>query len=527
MHRVSNVTVLLLTLAWACVPVSVVLAEQALSDAALIEAGKVLYREGRSTNGEIITALVQYDVPVSGAQVTCRSCHGISGMGTIEGGEIPAALAGPLLFAPEPQRQRPAYDEQTLARALRGGVDSAGRLLDPLMPRFPLVDADVQALSAYLRQLGAEPSPGVADDSVRIATVIGPDVEPELERAVLQVFEKYVSDRNRMAHQRLRGGRFPDQWKEILRSWEFDVWKLNGPSETWAAQLKAYQLQNPTFALVGGMTKRSWQPVHDFCESEQMPCLLPDVNLPPYETDGDYSFYFSHGLALEADIIASALESEQRHTDVLVLTAGGVNSQSVATAVALESALVGRGGSLRVLDVTMSDVQALLSEAIAAQPDAIVLLLSAKQIQPLVPALSRAPANSALFFSSTLLDNKVDGIPQNLRERGHLAHLIALPGESDSALTRFRIWARNLEISHERHQALAYFACVAFTENYKHMQQYLMRDYFLDRLEHSPSLTSYLPFYTRAMITPGQRVLSRGGYLIDLSGLTEPVWLVP
>ena len=31
----------------------------------------------------------------------------------------------------------------------------------------------------------------------------------------------------------------------------------------------------------------------------------------------------------------------------------------------------------------------------------------------------------------------------------------------------------------------------------------------------------------RVRAEPGQRVLSRGGYLVDLSGQREPVWLVP
>jgi hypothetical protein len=30
-----------------------------------------------------------------------------------------------------------------------------------------------------------------------------------------------------------------------------------------------------------------------------------------------------------------------------------------------------------------------------------------------------------------------------------------------------------------------------------------------------------------AGLTPGQRVLSRGGYVVDLSGRVEPIWRVP
>jgi len=79
----------------------------------------------------------------------------------------------------------------------------------------------------------------------------------------------------------------------------------------------------------------------------------------------------------------------------------------------------------------------------------------------------------------------------------------------------------------ERRQALAYLACMAFAEVVKHTGLYLSRDYLLDLLNHSSKLNAYIPLYTKGGITPWQRVLSRGGYLIDLSGHTPPDWQVP
>jgi len=110
-----------------------------------------------------------------------------------------------------------------------------------------------------------------------------------------------------------------------------------------------------------------------------------------------------------------------------------------------------------------------------------------------------------------------------------VVHLSSLPGDADPALQRFRAWAlaRDLGIREERHQAHAYFACLAFAESTKHMGRFMFRDYLLDLLDHASTLTTFLPMYLRAGLTPGQRVLSRGGYLIDLSGRLEPVWLVP
>ena len=120
-------------------------------------------------------------------------------------------------------------------------------------------------------------------------------------------------------------------------------------------------------------------------------------------------------------------------------------------------------------------------------------------------------------------------MPAAVRTRAKAVHLTALPGEADRSLDRFRTWARvrGVRIREERHQAMAYFAFLAFAESTKHLGNFMFRNYFLDLLEHASNLSAYLPLYLRAGITPGQRLLSRGGYVVDLSGRLDPVWLVP
>ena len=289
----------------------------------VVAAGQRLYREGLGTSGHPVDALVQGDVPVLGTQMTCQSCHGRSGMGAIEGGRIPSALVGPVLYAPDPQRRRPAYSDGTLARALREGIDSAGRSLDPLMPRFRIEDRDVAALAAYLRQLGAAPSPGVGPTSLRFATVVAGEVATDVQQAMIEVVKAFVADRNRSGPQRLRGGHAPGQPKETFREWSLDIWRVGGPPVSWRAQIDAQYRDGPPFALIGGVASGTWQPIHDFCEAVQIPCLLPDADLPPADEGGFYSFYFSRGLRLEAEIIAAALAAEGLASDVIAAVEGG------------------------------------------------------------------------------------------------------------------------------------------------------------------------------------------------------------
>jgi len=500
----------------------------------LVAAGKRLYREGVGINGDAIKALVQGDVPLSGTQVTCQSCHGRSGMGTIESGKIPPAIAGPFLFAPDyrtrNQRQRPAYTDKTLARVVRDGIDAAGQPLDPLMPRFQLSNDDVAALTAYLRQLGTSLSPGSNTDSLRVATIIAGDIDPVIERAELDVIETFIAARNRSGPQRLRGGHFPHDEKEIFREWSHDIWRVKGPPESWREQIEKLYLKQPVFALIGGLASGSWQPVHDFCKSQEMPCLLPDIDLPVDNVGDFYSFYFSRGVLLEADVIAAELKSKKTTAKVLSIINSNDN-RAVAASSALELALKKSGTKVNTLDI-LNSTMTTLSNVAETNTSAVVLWLDADDLQKF--AKGSESEGAPVFLSATLLGtNKkgvdVDKVPASLKSRAQVVQLTAMPNAPDPALRRYLAWARvqKVKVQEERHQALAYFACLVFAEGVKHTGLYLSRDYVLDLLNHSSKLTAYLPLYTRGSITPWQRVLSRGGYLVDLSGRAKPAWIVP
>lgn len=494
----------------------------------LVAAGSRLYRDGLAVSGDTVSAVVFGDVPVLGTQVTCESCHGRSGMGVIESGQIAAAIAGPMLFAPDPTRPRPAYSEETLARALREGIDPAGRPIDPLMPRYRLDDRDVAALAAYLRQLGATPSPGLGPTSVRVATPVAGNVAADEQQAMLDVIEAYIAEINRSSPRRLRGGRTREQRKETYRQWTHEVWRLGGAPETWRAQLEKRYREQPVFALVSGLAAGSWQPIHDFCEAEQVVCLLPNVDLAPEEDGAFYSLYFSRGLGLEARIIASQLLASDRGGDVLQLVAGGAAGPAGA-AERLARALERGGGHARLSVVDDGpDAGAALTRAITGPASAVVVWLPRETVRRLAPG-EKAELSPPLYFSSTLLQEDWDAVPVWLRDRSELVHLFRLPDEPDSAMMRFRAWetTRGVARRHERLQAQTFFALMAAADGVIHTGFYPSREYVMDMLEHASNLAAYLARYPRPGFGPGQRVLTRGGYLVDLSGRRRPSWIVP
>ena len=159
--------------------------------------GQRLYREGILGSGRPLTAVVEGDVPLLGTQLTCVSCHQRSGMGSTEGATNVPPVTSPILFAPrENPHRRPAYDDASLARAVRDGIDAAGRPLDPLMPRYPLADDDMRALVAYLKTLSADVAPGVTADTVRFATNVSDGLDPAARDAMLDVLERFIQDKN-------------------------------------------------------------------------------------------------------------------------------------------------------------------------------------------------------------------------------------------------------------------------------------------------------------------------------------------
>lgn len=133
--------------------------------------GRHIYRTGESPAGRPMTAVVQGSELGAGI-FACANCHGREGRGLAEGNVVPSDIRWTTLqkyAAPEIGRTRPKYTHESLARAIREGVDPAGNPLSPVMPRFRMDDADLADLLSYLEILGSEPQPGLTDDSITIA----------------------------------------------------------------------------------------------------------------------------------------------------------------------------------------------------------------------------------------------------------------------------------------------------------------------------------------------------------------------
>lgn len=508
-----------------------------------VREGRRIYMEGRLATGEVVSATVQGDVPLDGSQFTCVSCHRRSGMGAIEGERVVAAVTGPELFQARSGRYapRPSYTEETLARAIREGIDPAGRALDPLMPLYRLPESGMAALIAYLKQLGAAPSPGVTDEEIHFATIVAPGADPERERAMLAVLETFFDEKNRETRaeeRRAKAGPFYRDYINLaFRRWVLHVWRLEGPPETWGPQLDAHYAAEPVFAALSGLGVGEWRPIHEFCEKSSLPCVLPNTELPPLDDDlGYYSIYFFRGVAIEAEAIARHLAGDGA-PESPVLQVFRADPAGRTAAAALREAL-SRGGGRPVTDWRVAAAAELspqgLAERLAAARAAVLVLWLGESDLALV-AGDAPPGAERLYVSSVLLESRLDAVPDSLRPDGFAAQPYTLSRERRGRGIRVNSWlqARGIGSPHALIQSQTYFACRLVGQGLAHIKRNFFRDYLIDTIDHAEAMAPYSVYHPRLSFGPGQRVLSKGCYVAPLGGgpegILEPqaAWIVP
>ena len=283
-------------------------------------------------------------------------------------------------FVPGARLNRNPYTPDTLARAIREGIDSEGRQLSYLMPRFALSDADMAALIAHLRSLDHHRVPGVSSTELHFATILAPDATAQRRQLVRQVIEQYFQDRNGA----LRGPgaqnmstsgstAYARMMFKVNRQWVLHVWEPTGAPETWPRQLEQKLKDEPVLAMISGIAGPAWPVIGDFCERKGIPCLFPNVEAPPANGDAQFhSVFFSRGVLLEADLIGGALLDDAAGPPQRVVQVYRANDVGVNGARALARLLEQRGVKVSGRAV---DSQRALGTAVweGAAADAVIL----------------------------------------------------------------------------------------------------------------------------------------------------------
>lgn len=510
----------------------------------VIEQGRRIYETGQLGSGEPLLANRGEDgIAAKGRAAACINCHQKSGFGLFEAANLVPPVTGPSLFAKaEPRAQatrrakgvehqefahltRPPYDASGLAKALREGVSPSGYRFQYLMPRYALNDADMAALIAYLRQLSAQPSPGIDPTVAHFATVIAPNADAGRSGAFIEVLQACFRER----HSAEAGG----------HAWQLHVWELAGPPETWGAQLEEKYKAQAVFALISGLGSDVWEPVHRFAQSLKIPSLFPNLDIAPAAEEDAYSFYFTRGMILEAEVLGQYVIETAPTTGLnRVVQLDLAGSAGGKAAAALENVLKPHAIAVeeRVLkSATPEEIVANLSDITTS--DLLVVWLKRSQLA----ALTRVPPPAAgqIMFSGWQSGLESAPLPAEWKRIASMVYPVDAPQRREARFEfNLRPWLKKHAIAHTDEILLGntLAACNLLAESMSRLRDHFFRDYLVEMIQNYPTGMGNAPAsqaFPRFGLGPGQRYSSKGAYIVrfknpdtsELELLHD--WLVP
>jgi hypothetical protein len=433
-------------------------------------------------------------------------------------------------------RQRPVYDEAALAQALAQGIDVTGRPMDAAMPRYALPPAAMAALTAYLRTLSVQASAGVSEDKLHFATVIQPGTDPARRKALLDVLQTFLQDRNkglRTEQRREEAGMV--RLNRHYREWVLHVWDLNGPPQTWSGQLEALNQQQPVFALISGLGQASWQPIHEFSERHALPCILPQTASPVLAERDFYTVYLSKGVALEAQVLANFLHTQAQPGPVTQVFRND-GAGAVAAASFRQAWTAVGGGALRDQIIDGSPDATLWRQLASQAPQgSLVLWLAPADLAQAPSLLEPGSPLQHIYLSSDLAPDGQTSLDTRSDERVRRLYTQELPNFRNERIEEVRRWlrGRGLELVDETLQMNAYLAVSTATAAVSHSQDVYSREFMIERVEHRLGTAHEPSIYPRLSLGPGQRFASKGGYVVQRTGPQvadlKPLsgWIVP
>jgi len=513
--------------------------------------GERMYRDGILPSGEPLTAMVKGDIPMEGHQFTCANCHQRSGFGSMEGTIRTPPINSAQLYAPlskfkgvpvrrrseailETELYRPAYTDETLARAMRTGQDPAGRQMDSTMPVYFLNDRDMDILVFYLKNLSTGLEAGVTDTDLHFATIITDEVSTADREAMLVPLQYYINNWriSRQMERGARAGGFVQEGEahELRRS-SLAVWDLKGPSDTWRTQLEDYYRREPVFALLGGITTREWAPIHKFCEDHKVPAIFPITDFPVTSDVGSYTFYLSKGLYQEGEAAARYLHRKEdmpKELSIVQVFRDDRAGRTLSGAFEETWVRLGHGAPENRMLAGKEAPNAGFWKGIAEKNSGhrVVLVWLDAAAFPGLDILTSSSRSTPdmIFASSSLLGSRMYSLPEKQRPYVYLTFPYSLPQESRiyktniaTALKKNNIPVTNPDITFKMYSLFS-----ILSGPLSRMRTYVYRDYFIELLEATSDMSMTPVVYPRISFGTGQRYASKGCYIIQLSGGPEP-----
>lgn len=522
----------------------------------MLRLGERMYREGILPSGKPMLSHVKGELSVPGTNFVCVGCHLRSGLGALDENVYTPPATGQKLYRPvymvykgfeqtQSPPLRPAYTDDTLTAVIRTGKDPAGRVLSDVMPRYVLEDRDAMILVSYLKSLSSHISPGVTDTSLRFATVITDETTPEERDAIRASFDSYFNILNcqvnsfnspRRANSRLMAENMFGSRELATRNVFLSFWVLKGPLETWRLQLEEYNRKEPVFALLGGIARGDWKPIHQFCEENHIPCLFPNTDFPVISDTDWYTLYLSKGYYQEGESTARYLNSRENIIKGKAIVQI-VRSSHEGLALSTGFQQTWRDlGQQDPMTITLPPGKVLskkfLDQVLSKEKPAVLIIWDNPKALPALESIADDPRRPELVFvSSRYLGNSIWTIKEQIRNFIYITYPFSFsPYLPKPAMGRLKVDSdlqttlRQADIplkdNKQKITQLTNSLTQLLTFWIMDMKGNYYRDNLLDVI--GTMMDQQYPLFKRISFGPGQRYVSRGCYIVQLTSGDKP-----
>lgn len=469
------------------------------------ERGKLIYTKGESAASRIITAAISTrEAPASASILPCIQCHGIDGRGI---GIIGPDINWEVLADPEghehPQRAHGAYNDASLAHAIRFGLDPADNEFEATMPKYRMADADMDDLIAYLKVIDAEFDPGVSGGAIRIGTVL-PTEGPMAPtgNAMRGILEAYFSSIN-------SSGGLHGRHLELVVG-EYGAGEMPA---FWEAQ--DLVRSEPVFALVGSYLPGFEGEFTSLADTEKIPHVGPSTLLGTTGVSR-YEFFLEAGLVEQAEVLidavlAQALTAQAKAPKFGVVYPLARGFETTGEAVREYGAA---GSKQRVATVTYApgEFDAAQSTKILRESgaEAIVFLGSANDFVALGEQAAARDWRPTLLAPAILAERGVFALPQSFLGEVFLAYASLPADHTEEGAVLFETLHRDhgLDYGYSVAQVAAFSAVRVLVEALEKAGPAPTRERLVSALE---SLKDFKPGLTAAVSFGPERRMGPGG----------------
>ena len=508
--------------------------------------GERIYRAGMLANGMPLSGTRIDGVRVAGASAACINCHRASGLGGAEGNQLIPPIVGSLLRAPgqrraeragrlaaglsrdeHPAYTRAGYTEQSFAQAMLSGSRPTGEAMGYLMPRYDLDAAALAQLLAYLDTLPLGRAPGVDDKALHLATIVTTDAPAAEREMTLSIISRCLAERSPR----------PSGHAGAPRPWQHHVWQLGANPALWQQELAQFQRQQPVFAVVSGVSGGAWTPIHQFCEKEKLPCVLPNTVAVDDTLASHWSFYFSRGASLEATVLAQRLADDAPPGGWRRIVQRTDDTEPARLAAQALSQRLRHFGIMAETEQRRHDAQA--DRALGAgltDQDALVLWLKPSALRQFTDT-APPPRAGRVIFSGELGGLDAAPIAMAWRERAWMLYPyeVAERRAGRIVLNTGHWMSRQgiaLQPKLSRLQGNTYSACEVTVRALQTMRERYSREYFVELVEAADE-AAIATAYPRFTLGPDQRHGSRGAFIMQYAApsftrlTASGDWIVP